>query len=82
MDLRVDGRFVIVTAGAAGVGRAIVAALHGAGGRVTAGDWSPHLRTGTGYVRLAEAGDWIGSPVDIEDPAGDHHPATIVALPL
>lgn len=34
MELRVDGQKVLVTAGAAGIGRAIVSALHGAGARL------------------------------------------------
>lgn len=38
MELRVEGRRIIVTAGAAGIGRAIIGALHGAGARIHACD--------------------------------------------
>lgn len=38
MELRVDGRRVAVTAGAAGIGRAVVGALHDAGARIHACD--------------------------------------------
>ena len=51
-------------------------------GRVTAGAWSPYLRSGIGYVRFNEPAKWTGKVLSIETRAGTIKPCTIVDLPF
>lgn len=48
-------------------------------GRTTTGAWSPHLRTGIGYVRFTQPGDWVGTEIEV-GPERDE--ARVVALPF
>jgi aminomethyltransferase len=55
-------------------------------GRMTAGDWSPTLEAGIGYVRFeaAAAGSdgWLGEAVVFRDGAGNEHAAEVVSPPF
>ena len=55
-------------------------------GRITAGDWSPTLEKGIGYVRFADrcsqAGSWLGQVVSLRDRDGQDHEAVVVSLPF
>jgi glycine cleavage system aminomethyltransferase T len=51
-------------------------------GHVTAGAWSPHLRTGIGYARFKSAGDWAGRKLSIRAADSRTHACEIVELPF
>lgn len=55
-------------------------------GFITAGDWSPTLDKGIGYVRFREpcsqAGSWLGQVVILRNKEGEDHPAEVVSLPF
>ncbi len=51
-------------------------------GRVTAGAWSPYLKTGIGYVRFDQPGEWIGKIVTLKQASGQEFPCEIVELPF
>jgi aminomethyltransferase len=51
-------------------------------GHVTAGAWSPHLRTGIGYARFKSAGDWAGRKLAILAADGRPHACEVVELPF
>ncbi len=53
-----------------------------AAGRMTAGAWSPYLECGIGYVRFAQAGDWIGKTVFLRARDGALHDCAVVELPF
>lgn len=51
-------------------------------GRVTAGAWSPFLRTGIGYVRFGYAEEWVGRTLALKTRNGENFPCDIVELPF
>ena len=51
-------------------------------GRVTASAWSPALDCGIGYVRFAQAGDWVGRTLALHTRTGDPVDCEVVALPF
>ncbi|GIS88445.1 MAG: hypothetical protein CM1200mP18_11550 [Gammaproteobacteria bacterium] len=55
-------------------------------GQITAGDWSPTLNTGIGYVRFEQIdsvqGNWLGQKLILGDLDGGRHDCEIVSLPF
>lgn len=51
-------------------------------GRVTAGAWSPYLKSGIGYVRFDDAKDWAGKTLSLRTDAGAVVSCDIVDLPF
>ena len=55
-------------------------------GKITAGDWSPTLEKGIGYVRFSQHADgndgWLGETVMLKDKNGRFHPSQVVSLPF
>ena len=55
-------------------------------GQITAGDWSPTLNTGIGYVRFGQIdsvqGNWLGQKLILGDLDGGRHDCEIVSLPF
>ncbi|MEM7118712.1 MAG: aminomethyltransferase family protein [Chloroflexota bacterium] len=55
-------------------------------GKITAGDWSPTLEKGIGYVRFSRHTDgndgWLGKMVKLKDKNGRFHPSQVVSLPF
>jgi 3-oxoacyl-[acyl-carrier protein] reductase len=66
MNLTLDGRVALVTGGTRGIGRAIAAALHGAGARVALTGRSPDTAIAAAAALGPEA---RGYPCDLADPA-------------
>lgn len=50
--------------------------------RVTAGAWSPYLKTGIGYVRFQRPGNWAGKKLSLKTEASKTVPCEIVELPF
>lgn len=51
-------------------------------GHVTAGAWSPFLKSGIGYVRFAEGGPWAGMRLMVRSGGGEVLDCEIVDLPF
>ncbi len=51
-------------------------------GRMSAGARSPYLGAGIGYVRFAEAGDWVGRELYLKGRDGATHACRVVQLPF
>ena len=51
-------------------------------GQLTAGDWSPFLECGIGYVRFHQPADWIGQTLTLRKRDQASFPCEIVPLPF
>lgn len=51
-------------------------------GHVTAGAWSPYLKSGVGYVRFDTPGDWAGRSLKVQTAEGKLQDCDILDLPF
>ena len=55
-------------------------------GHITAGDWSPTLEKGIGYVRFQAPSStqesWLGQKLTLRDDSGQEHAGKVVSLPF
>lgn len=51
-------------------------------GHVTAGAWSPSLKSGIGYVRFKSGGQWAGRTLEVKTAEGQRLACTVIDLPF